>query len=451
MADPRKLIILAPLLFSMLIAANTWSAPLSLTLDDFIQIALTNNPEIEIAAQQYSASKGLLTQARSFYYPRLTAGAELGRYGVKDLEPVDEDNVGLGLLKASQLIYDFGRTTGLIESSSFNLDASGEALKQIYQNIVFDVKRNFYSVLEKQRLITVAEQAVKNYEQQLYRAQKFYDAGIRTRIDVTNAEVNLSNQKLNLLRANADQKTARVRLEKVLGEIPNNGDYALVTDEPALEYLADSKPEMPDQLDNLLVTAQQNRPGLKRFSFLVQAAESTIKQAKGDYWPSINALGDYNAYETDLSSLTDQWRLSVGLTWEFFSGFETDGKVAEAGARLREVEAGLREFELSITQEVTDSYLRADENREGVNIADQTLNLAKENLELADGRYKAGIGDILEFNDAVLLFTENQSSLVVTYYNYLTELARLERAIGLIPELSGYDYLQQSESSAQQP
>jgi len=441
MSAIKQALILGPILLSIFFAGNCWTAPLSLSLDDFIQIALKNNPEIEIAAEQFLANKGVVTQARSLYYPHLSAGASVGRYNFKDAVPVDEDNVGQGLLKATQLIYDFGRTTGLIDSTGFNLEASAEALKEVYQSIVFAVKRSFYSVLEKQRLITVAEQAVKNYETQLYRAQKFYEAGVRTRIDVTNAEVNLSNQKLNLLRANSDLKAARVELEKVLGERPDSGNYELVTNEPALEQLAASKPEMPDELDDLLITAKDNRPGLKRYSFLVQSAESVITQAKGDYWPSINALGDYNKYETDISTLADQWQVSVGLTWEFFSGFETDGKVAEAGARLREVQAALREFDLAITQQVTDSYLRADENREGVNIADQTLNLAKENLELADGRYKAGIGDLLEFNDAVLLYTENQSSLVVTYYNYLTELARLEKSIGIIPELSGFNYL----------
>ena len=131
------------------------------------------------------------------------------------------------------------------------------------------------------------------------------------------------------------------------------------------------------------------------------------------------------------------------MNWEFFSGFETEGKVAEARAQFREVKASLRQFELSVTQDVTDSVLRADENREGVDIADQTLELAKENLELADGRYKAGIGDVLEFNDAQLLFTENQSSLVVTFYNYLTALARIERAIGVIPELQGDESIYQ--------
>ncbi|RZW16680.1 MAG: TolC family protein [Desulfobulbaceae bacterium] len=106
---------------------------------------------------------------------------------------------------------------------------------------------------------------------------------------------------------------------------------------------------------------------------------------------------------------------------------------------MREVQAGLRDFELEVTRDVTDSYLRADENREGVDIADQTVELAEENLRLAEGRYKAGIGDLLEFNDAQLLYTQNQSNLVITYYNYLTALARIDRAVGVTPELVDYD------------
>lgn len=141
---------------------------------------------------------------------------------------------------------------------------------------------------------------------------------------------------------------------------------------------------------------------------------------------------------TQQSTEHDQRQITARLNWEFFSGFETEGKVAEASAGLREVQAGLRDFDLEVTRDVTDSYLRAEENRAGVDIADQTLELAAENLRLAEGRYKAGIGDLLEFNDAQLLFTENQSSLVVTYYNYLTALARIERAIGIIPELQGF-------------
>lgn len=204
---------------------------------------------------------------------------------------------------------------------------------------------------------------------------------------------------------------------------------------------------MPGPLDGLLLTAEENRPGLKQFQYLISAAEASVTQVKGDYWPTIDAVGDYNKYETDLANLSDQWQISARLNWEFFSGFETDGKVAEASAQLREVRAGLKDFELEVTQDVTDSYLRADENREGVDIADQTVELAEENLRLAEGRYKAGIGDLLEFNDAQLLYTENQSNLVITYYNYLTALARIDRAVGVTPELAEYDLTEIKQSA----
>jgi len=436
-------LLLTVCLFCLLPVHISQAETQQLTLDDCIQIALENNPQIEIARQQYLANKGVLTQAKSFYWPHLSGGVGYGRQYIDSqfsLEnTLDEDNVGSGLFQLSQLIFDFGKTTGLIDASSFNLDATAENLAQIYHDLVFEVKSSFYSVLESKRLIGVAEQAVSNFEQQLYRAQRFYESGVRTKIDVTNAEVNLANQKLNLLRANSDFKTSLVSLETVIGTVPNNGDYEPITSEPPLKELAPQKPEMSDSLDALLQTAEENRPGLKQFQYLISAAEASVTQAKGDYWPTIDAVGDYNTFETDLPALTDQWQITARLNWEFFSGFETEGKVAEASAQLREVKAGLRDFQLEVTRDVTDSYLRADENREGVDIADQTAELAEENLRLAEGRYKAGIGDLLEFNDAQLLYTENQSSLVITYYNYLTALARIDRAVGVTPELVDYD------------
>jgi len=442
--------LLLPILILVLAPAFICQAATEeLTLDDFIKIAMQNNPQIEIARQQYFGREGVLTQAKSLYFPHLSGGVAYGRqyYTDNDL-PDTADNIGTGLLRASQLIFDFGKTTGLIDASSFNLSASAENLAQVYHDLVYLVKSSFYSVLENKRLIAVAKQAVDNFEQQLYRAQKFYESGVRTKIDVTNAEVNLSNQKLNLLRATSEYKTARVALEKVIGTIPNDGDYEPITNEPPLKELAAKKPQMPGPLDGLLLTAEENRPGLKQFQYLISAAEASVTQVKGDYWPTIDAVGDYNKYETDLDTLlSDQWQISARLNWEFFSGFETDGKVAEASAQLREVRAGLTDFELEVTQDVTDSYLRADENREGVDIADQTVELAEENLRLAEGRYKAGIGDLLEFNDAQLLYTENQSSLVITYYNYLTALARIDRAVGVTPELADYDLTEVKQSA----
>ena len=82
---------------------------------------------------------------------------------------------------------------------------------------------------------------------------------------------------------------------------------------------------------------------------------------------------------------------------------------------------------------MTDSYLRAEENLEGVNVAHETLILAKENFHMASERYKAGLNDMIEYNDAQLLLSRAQSNLIGTYYDYLTALSRLEHAVGVTP------------------
>ena len=113
-----------------------------------------------------------------------------------------------------------------------------------------------------------------------------------------------------------------------------------------------------------------------------------------------------------------------------FSGFHTKGAAAEAKGRLLENRAQLKNLQLAVVREVTDSYLRTDENRESVRMALQTLELAKENLFLAEKRYESGAYDVIEFNDAQLSLTRTRNELVVTYYGYLIAFASIEHAIG---------------------
>lgn len=425
-----SLILLIP---SLLISLqHGFAASSALSLEDLITIAMKNNPQIEVARQQYMQSKGVITQAKANYLPQLGVVADMGRAHIEDLEPTEEDTILHGRITGSQLIYDFGKTTGLIDSSLYSSAAAESNLLQQLQNVAFLVKQNYYQVLEREELIKVAKESVNSYTQHLYRAEKYFTAGVRTKIDVTNAKVELANSQLDLLRAESNLKTARVKLVQILGTSPNGGKFTLERERKPLAQLSSSKPEMRSPLEALLKDAKENRPELKRVDSLVQASKASITQAEGDYYPTLQAVGNYDAYETDFSNLQDQWNIGIALNWEIFSGFATQGKVAEARGRLHELKASLRELELAISQEVNDSYLRADENREAVDIADQTLTLAQENLLLAEGRYKAGLNDIIEFNDAQLTYTRSQSNLVSTYYAYLTALARIEFSTGTI-------------------
>jgi len=429
-----------PLLFCLcsFIVPSVTGAAEQISLHQAVAMALSYNPRIDVAREQCLQGLGSFTQAKSGYLPQVSASGQYGQQWVKNLTPSEDDTLGYASLSLSQLIYDFGRTTGAIDASRFSLEAAEANLHQYIQDVVLSLRTAFYDVLEKQRLVTVAEEAINNYEQHLYRAKRYFDAGVRTRIDVTNAQVNLSNARLDKLRADSDLKASRVVFENVLGIRPDNGNYILEAGHARLEDLAEEKPQIDRSLDIMLATALENRADMRQVHLLTEAAQSAITRAKGGYFPSIKAVGSYETYETDLSesSFPDQWNVSVGLTWELFSGFKTEGEVVESKARYRELMASLRELQLAVVEEVTESYLRADENRQGVDLADEVLELAKENLELAEGRYKAGLNDMIEFNDAQLSLTEAQSTLVTTYYEYLTSLARIERAVGVTDGLA---------------
>ena len=415
----------------------------ALTQNDLLEIAFKYNRTIEIVRQKVAQSQGQLTQATSGYLPRLSV---LGRYfyterqdsgvnsggGTGDpvFDEVETDDILHGAANLSQLIYDFGKTTGAIDVGKSNLAAEEANLARQLQDVVFQVKKAYFNVLEKMRLIDVAKQSVDSFEQHLGRANVYYKAGVRTKIDVINAEVELSGARLSLLRAEYNLKLARVALEQVLGNKPNNGKYVLASDEVELDNVLDSMPPVPVTLENSIIDALEERLDIIQLKNIVEASEANLKRAKGNYWPALVADAKYNDYDTTLSLYKDYWEVGVGLTWELFSGFETKGEVAEATGRYRENVAQLQDLELVVVSEVTDSFLKTEENRESVEIALQTLELAKENVQLAEKRYESGAYDVIEFNDAQLSLTRTQSELVVAYYGYLTAFAGVEFATG---------------------
>jgi outer membrane protein len=179
-------------------------------LQDFIDLALKNNPQLEVGVQQYMQTTGRVQQAQSGYLPRVQLGGSLGRMHIDNLTPVDEDNVINAGVSASQLIYDFGKTTGAIESSKLSRDAARSNVEQAIHDVILLVKESYYNVLEQKYLIEVALEKKESYEKHLYRAKKYYEAGVRTQIDITNAELELANSRLELLRAQANLKSARV-------------------------------------------------------------------------------------------------------------------------------------------------------------------------------------------------------------------------------------------------
>ncbi len=407
-----------------------------LGLNDFVELALQNNPEIIVARNQIWAAEGRTTQAVSGYLPQLTAYSEAGRMHMDDLLPEEEANVLSGGISARQLIFDFGKTSGLISASNHETEAAIAYLNTVGSDIVYQVKAAYYDVLAKHYLIIVANDQVSSYTMHYDRALEYYKAGVKSKIDVTNAQVELSKSNLFLLQSRFALKSSKVALHRIVGLAPENCNYLIqMDDHDPVDFAALLAP-IPASLNELLQKAADQRPDLTRAERRINSAESILTVAESGYWPEIGAMGSYNTYDTELATLNDQWQVGIGIDWEFFSGFRTKGEVTEAKSNLRSTRAQLRDTQLNAIQEVTDSFHRAEEKRESVFLAEEITKLAKENLDLADERYKTGLGDMIEFNDAQIRFTDASSNLVTTFFDYNTALANLENATGFFPDMS---------------
>ncbi len=404
-------------------------------LETLVNIALKNNRTIEIVRQQLMQNRGQLTQAKSGYLPHLTL--EGGYYYAEEedsdsVSAVEEGDVVQGTGTLSQLLYDFGRTPGAISEGESHVMAAEANLQRQLQDIIYQVKVAYYTVLEKQKLIDVAEASVKSFKEHSDRAKRYFAAGMFTKIDVVKSEVELSNAQMALLRSRYEMKIARVALEQVLGIVPGQGRYELHGQEGVvLDTLLDTMPPVFDSLDNLIGFALKKRPDIVQLEQLVEAAKAGTERIEGDNWPTINAEAKYTDYNTDVSSYDDSWRVGVSATWDLFSSLHTRGAMAEAKSVQYQNRARLQNLQLQVVKEVTESYLRADEYREGVRIALETLKLSEEEVALANKRYQFGEYDVIEFNDAQLNLTQAQADLVVSYYGYLAEFAGIEFAIGM--------------------
>ncbi len=422
-------------------AATAWSdeggSSLDLSLDDFIKIALKSNPAVDTARSQVQAAEGISTQAFSSYLPQLSANAQTVIVHTLDGEEDTEETVTSGMLSGSQLIFDFGKTTGSIEAAGYAVEASRAFLNSVGSDLIFSVKGAYYRVLASRYLIGVAAEQVANLQRHYDRSKEYYKAGVRSRIDVTNAEVELTDARLKLLQGQFALKSAMVNLEKIIGTAPNGGNYNVAGYSYGITEFANRLSPRSGPLQDLLDTANTQRPDLSQAQKEISSTQSALDSVQGDYWPEIDASGSYQSYNSDTqnSLLLDQWQVGIGLNWQFFSGLRTKGAVAEAKSNLRSSRAKLRNVQLLLRQQVTDSFHLVQEKRDSVFLADKTLKLAAKYLELADERYKTGLGDMIEFNDAQLRYTAASTGLVNTFFEYKTALAGLDNALGVFPSM----------------
>ena len=405
-------------------AQDTIKKDTVLSLEDCIDITLKNNPTISSSFASQEAQRNRLSQTKSSYLPQIDASANYSRSDSESATGWSGAQDGYSSsINAKQLIYDFGKT-GLSSAIQENSYYSAVAdTRNLIINTIYELKKAYYDTLLARESKHVYEQSVEQYQEQLKRAQAYYQVGTRPKIDVTTAQVNLNNAKLNLIQAENSLKKSYHVLLNVMGIYDPAPQFSL--------QMNNTLPEFTLTEEEALDTAMKNRQDLLGYKLKLESARQNIKLSRTGYAPSINATGSYGWSGGDFP-LYDRWSVGAGVSIPIFSGLSTYNSVKEAQNNMLSAYYNLTSAEQNILLEIKEAYLNVQDSKSKIPVAEITRTQAQENYELAVGRYKVGVGNYIEVKDAETTLSDAKLAYIQAVFDYTLSIAALNKAMGII-------------------
>jgi outer membrane protein len=400
------------------------------TLADCIAIALANQPNLKAAGATLEAGHARTWQAISGALPQVTAnysanrrntsatartGAPIGGAASARSNTFNFYSTGVSL---SQILFDFGQSLDGIRAAQATERSLGADEQTARETVLFDVKQAYFNLLTANRLLAVADENVRQNQAHLELAQGRFDVGMATRFDITQAQVQLANAELGQITARNNIAIARETLRNALG-----------LDRPLDFEIVDTLDVHDLQVDDAkaLDLAYEHRPELASRRLQEEALSEQIDALKKNYLPNLTGDASY-IYSGQDYPLQSSWNIGATVNLSVFNGGLTTAQIGEARANLSSLKYQEQSVRLQIALQVRQAVLNLGQSLESIRVSEKGVQQARENLDIAEGRYRTGVGNIIELTDAQASLTTAEGNNVQALSNYKTALAALEQA-----------------------
>lgn len=398
---------------------------IDMTLDRCIELALGNNPQINAAFHDILASDSRIKQVWSNYFPQLSWQTGYTRIRQLQLSDALGRNLTfnyyiLGQITFQQMLYDFGVTQNQATIKRLDYEAYKTTLGATINDVIYQTKDAYYNLLLAFESKKVAQDTVDKFEMFYNQAKAFYEIGMNPKVDVTIAEVNLSNAKLQLIQADNAVNLAIARLNNIMG-VPFIDKYNV---QERLQY------QPVDITFNKAVDiAREARPELKLAELKVESANQTLKLVKKSYFPTLSVEGQY---QLGGRSWTNNYGYNFGgyLNFPTVNGMLIKNEIQEARYLYDKELANARNTQNQIYLEIQNAFLTLEEKKNQMPVALLGVKQSKENYELSYGRYRVGEANPTELKDAQINYQQAQLSYYTAMYQYNSAKAALEKAVG---------------------
>jgi len=419
---------------------NSLPAARQLTLSAAIAQALKTQPTMRQARAQTNAAEGRVQQARSGYLPQVTGTAAYSRLSSNYTpSPGVVPNQSLGgqsqissasynwfnaSLTATQLIYDFGQTNGRWNAAESAVDSLVATEKTTRLQTVTNVQTAFYQAWAQRALIDVAQENLQNQNAHLDQIAASVKVGVRPDIDLAQGRANVANARLQLINTSNAYESAKDQLNSAMG-LMTDTNYDVADEEPPPVEAEDGP------IEPLLTRALESRPEITSLDRQHDSQVKTIRSLRGAYGPNLVASATGTEKGQRFDNMVPNWNVGVILTWPIFQGGLTDGQIREAEANLEVIDAQSAALRVQIRAQVNQARLAVRAAKSSIGAADDALTNAQLQLKLAEGRYSAGVGSIIELADAQVAYTNARAQVVQAHYNLSNSRAQLVTALGL--------------------
>jgi TolC family type I secretion outer membrane protein len=400
-----------------------------LTLADVTEAALCNNPQTR---ESYANAKVLAAQlgvAKSAFLPTLTDNLSVNENFIdpKSASRGREFNNLNNSLAASYLLYDFGNRDAALENARQLLNAVSATQSAVVQNILLAAIKAYYQVQTDVALLEAAKES-ENFNLESFKAADAkYKAGVSTPADKLQAETAYAQAVLTRVSAEGTLKNDLGILANVMG-LNANMPLKLV----AISNAAINAGEVERDISQLIEYARVRRPDLVASEAQVNAAKATIAASRAAAKPTLS-IGLSNSFQ-DGSSLTSSNTSTLGLTVSvpIFSGYAPSYRIRAAEANSEVKEAQRDQLKLQISLYVWTAFQNLRTAHETIKSAEVLVNSAKESARVALGRYKAGVGNIIDtLNAQSALASANQQKIKADLSRNIARAA-LAQAIGTL-------------------
>ena len=412
---------------------------MTLTLDDTIRLALSQNPYHLASGERVQAAKAIVREAAANFFPTLNAqGLHTLDEKVFSLEFPDPitgkpQRVTMDFTRDYQFslslslpLFTGGRLISGFKQAKYNLLSTEEGARQSENTTVFNAKTAFYGCLIAKEFVKVAEEAVEVAEKHLKNVKSLHEVGMASKFDMLRSEVRVANLKPQLIKARNNLEIAKLGLKALLGidlsqSLEIKGELIYEAYEPDLE--------------ECLAKALRNRPEVSQLNYQKQMAEETVKLARAADFPTVALSGTYNFWADKLNFQKDTWQsfyaINLVLSVPIFNGFSASARVAQSKAVIRELELTRKGLEKTVGFEVRRAILNLKEAKESLLSQEKNVEQAQESLRIAELNFSEGLATTLDVSSAQAALSQAKTYYTQALYDYVVSLAQLDKAMGV--------------------